>query len=303
LGETNKEDVLLSLDQLFTSQSLNSADLPGIFQKLKLKETWVEEALITSKTGKQFWANLAASKFLTEGKELNLLRINDITERVKAEEQIKLSLHEKEILIQEIHHRVKNNMAVISSLLHLQSGYIEDSSLIDVFKDSQSRIKSMALIHEKLYQSKTLALVEFESYIRELTRTILYSYSTGNAKVKIETHVENIYLDINSAVPCGLIVNELLSNACKHAFKGREEGLIDVAFLKKDDTFHLSVKDDGVGLPEGFSPENAKSLGMTLVYALSSQLNATIEYISGQSGTYFQITFKEKAKKNLLSER
>jgi|GEM_PF-979851 len=301
LGETNKDEVLNSLRQLFISETLCSIDLPGIFQQLKLKETWGEELLITSKSGKQFWANLAASKFISEGKELNLLRINDITERVKTEEQIKHSLHEKEILIQEIHHRVKNNIAVISSLLHLQSGYIEDPSLIDVFKDSQSRIKSMALIHEKLYQSKTLALVEFESYIRELTRTILYSYSPGDAKVRIENQIDNVYLDINSAVPCGLIVNELLSNACKHAFKGRTSGLIEVSFVKDGDMFKLEVKDNGIGLPPHFELENAKSLGMTLVYALTSQLNATIEFNSSSTGTCFRIAFKEKTKKNYLA--
>ncbi len=301
LGETNKEEVLNSLSQLFTSETLCSIDLSRIFQQLKLKETWVEELFITSKSGKRFWANLAASKFISEGKELNLLRINDITERVKTEEQIKHSLHEKEILIQEIHHRVKNNMAVISSLLHLQSGYIDDASLIDVFKDSQSRIKSMALIHEKLYQSKTLALVEFESYIRELTRTILYSYSPGDAKVKIENKIDNVYLDINSAVPCGLIVNELLSNACKHAFKGRSSGLIEVSFVKEGDRFELEVKDNGIGLPPHFELENAKSLGMTLVYALTSQLNATIVFESSSKGTCFKIEFKEKAKKNYLA--
>jgi two-component sensor histidine kinase len=179
--------------------------------------------------------------------------------------------------------------------LQLQSGYIKDPALVNVFRDSQSRIKSMALIHEKLYQSNTLAKVEMESYIRELARTLLSTYNSRNADIRINIQVEEVFLDINSAVPCGLIINEVISNACKHAFTGRDKGNIDIVFEKKGEQFHLVVKDDGVGMPDNTDFSKLKSLGMNLVQALASQLGATLE-IKTLSGVSFSIVFTEKVK-------
>lgn len=254
-----------------------------------------EEVEFANLKGDSFWGSLAATQFEQEGKKLILLRISDISVQKESEEQIIQALHEKEILIQEIHHRVKNNMAVISSLLQLQTGYIKDPSLIDVFKDSQSRIKSMALIHEKLYQSKTLAKVEMDSYVRELARTLLFTYNARRANIKINTFVDNVFLDINSAVPCGLIINEIVSNACKHAFVGRDEGHIEIRFTKENNQFRLELKDDGVGMPPDTDFSSFKSLGMNLVQALSSQLGATLE-INPVGGIKFTLTFAEKIK-------
>jgi PAS domain S-box-containing protein len=268
----------------------------NLFQKLK-EGNQADELEISDFQGENFWGSMAATLFSQEGKYLVLLRIADISAQKKSEEQIMQALHEKEILIQEIHHRVKNNMAVISSLLQLQTGYIKDPALVNVFKDSQSRIKSMALIHEKLYQSKTLAKVEMESYVRELTRTLLYTYSAQKANIQINTYVDNVYLDINSAVPCGLIINEIISNACKHAFVGRDTGKIDIYFSKHENQFQLEVKDNGVGMPEDTDFSNFKSLGMNLVQALSSQLGARLE-IKTTNGVSFSISFVEKVKPN-----
>ena len=253
------------------------------------------EIEIQNQAGAKIWGSLAANRFSVDEKGLILLRIADITIQKITEEQIKQNLHEKEILIQEIHHRVKNNMAVIYSLLQLQSGYIKDPALVNVFRDSQSRIKSMALIHEKLYQSNTLAKVEMESYIRELARTLLSTYNSRNADIRINIQVEEVFLDINSAVPCGLIINEVISNACKHAFTGRDKGNIDIVFEKKGEQFHLVVKDDGVGMPDNTDFSKLKSLGMNLVQALASQLGATLE-IKTLNGVSFSIVFTEKVK-------
>lgn len=253
------------------------------------------EIELISPDGTELWASLAAAQFVLEGRSLILLRIVDITAQKRSEEQIMLALHEKEILIQEIHHRVKNNMAVISSLLQLQTGYIKDPELINVFRDSQSRIKSMALIHEKLYQSKTLAKVEMESYIRELARTLLYTYNSRKTDISVNISADEVYLDINSAVPCGLIINEIISNACKHAFVGREKGSIDISFTNHSGQFQLLVKDDGIGMPEGTDFSRFNSLGMSLVNALSSQLGARLE-IQTQKGISYKITFAEKTK-------
>jgi PAS domain S-box-containing protein len=255
----------------------------------------VVEAEMLNLINQNFWGSLAATSFTQEGKHLILLRISDITEQKKSEEHIIMALHEKEILIQEIHHRVKNNMAVISSLLQLQSGYIKDPVLIDVFRDSQSRIKSMALIHEKLYQSKTLAKVEMESYIKELTRTLFFTYNSRTIDLHISTTVENVFLDINSAVPCGLIINEVISNACKHAFVGKEKGLIEIRFEKKNEQYELEIKDDGIGMPPNTDLSNLKSLGMNLVHALSAQLGAQLE-IRTQGGVCVKLAFVEKVK-------
>jgi PAS domain S-box-containing protein len=296
-GFDNKSDIRGPLSGLILSKQLKAEDILQQLRKMDVKNSWSVEAEILTPSGYTFWANMAATKFLLEGKEFYLLRISDISYQKQTEEQIKQSLHEKEILIQEIHHRVKNNMAVISSLLQLQSGYIKEPAMLEVLRDSQNRIKSMALIHEKLYQNSTLALIEFESYVKELAHTIMYSYSQQSAQILIEVHIKQINLDINAAVPCGLIINELLSNACKHAFVGRTVGRIDIYFEKNEDMFILTVKDDGVGLPSKDIVKSSKSLGMTLIQALTSQLNATME-IDINNGTCFKLTFKDKQKKS-----
>jgi PAS domain S-box-containing protein len=255
------------------------------------------EVEIVTEENTVIWGSLAATVFFQDGKNLMLLRIADVTLRKTSEDQIIQALHEKEILIQEIHHRVKNNMAVISSLLQLQTGYIKDPALINVFKDSQSRIKSMALIHEKLYQSKALAKVEMESYIKELTRTLLYSYNSRSADIQIITNIDNVYLDINSAVPCGLLINEIISNACKHAFVGKDKGTIHINFSKRENQFHLEMQDDGIGMPQNTNFSDFKSLGMNLVQALASQLGAQME-VKTSNGLGFYLTFIEKTKPN-----
>jgi PAS domain S-box-containing protein len=255
----------------------------------------VPEIQLQDSEGNAFWGSLAAARFAQDGTELILLRISDISPQKKSEEQILQTLHEKDILIQEIHHRVKNNMAVISSLLQLQTGYIKDPGLIDVFRDSQSRIKSMALIHEKLYQSKTLAKVEMESYIQELTRTLFYTYNSRHIDLRIDTRVDNVFLDINSAVPCGLIINEVISNACKHAFTGRDRGCIRIRFEKTGEQYNLEISDDGVGMPDGTDISSFKSLGMNLIEALSAQLGAHLE-IKTRGGVSIRVTFVEKVK-------
>lgn len=285
-----------SLSQLIRLKDENPTFWKDFFYQLKYVNP-TDEIELLDQLGGVLWGSLAATQFVQEGKNLILLRISNISVQKESEEQIIQALHEKEILIQEIHHRVKNNMAVISSLLQLQTGYIKDPNLIDVFKDSQSRIKSMALIHEKLYQSKTLAKVEMESYVKELARTLLYTYNSRKANIHIHTEVDNVFLDINSAVPCGLIINEIVSNACKHAFEGRDSGNIDIRFTKEGEQFRLELKDDGVGMPVNTDFFSFKSLGMNLIHALSSQLGAHLE-VQVEKGVKFILIFSEKMKPN-----
>ncbi|MBN2391899.1 MAG: PAS domain S-box protein [Anaerolineae bacterium] len=213
----------------------------------------------------------------------------EITERAQAEAKIKASLKEKEILLQEIHHRVKNNLQVISSLLNLQSQGIQDEKTLEVFQESQNRIRSMALIHEKLYRSSDLARVDFAEYIRNLASFLIRSYRSR--AVRLDLQAADIYLSIDNAVPCGLIVNELISNALKHAFVDGREGEIRVIMQQlADHQVRLVVRDNGVGLPKDADYMNTGSLGLQLVTMLVEQLDGTIE-IRNNVGAEFEIIF------------
>ena len=219
--------------------------------------------------------------------------IDDVTESKQAIEQIKSSLHEKEVLLKEIHHRVKNNMQVITSLLSLQSKTISDEKALAVFEDSQNRVKSMALIHETLYQSKDLSRIDFAEYLQKLVAHVSRSYRIRPNAIKINLKVNDVSLPIDTAVPCGLIINELASNALKYAFPADTKGEVNIMFARADDQYTLCVSDTGVGLPPDYDPEQSKSLGMKLVRMLTTQLNGEMECRNGV-GTTFQITFPEE---------
>ena len=215
----------------------------------------------------------------------------DITVRKQVENKLKASLKEKEVLLKEIHHRVKNNLQIISSLLRLQSGYIKDKQALEVFQDSQNRVRAMALIHENLYQTNDLAKIDFSEYIRKLTNNLVYCYQVNN--ININTKIEKILLNIDTAIPCGLIINELISNSIKHAFNNSEKGEIYVEFITlQTGKYSLSVGDNGVGAAENISLLKKQSLGLELVWNLVEQLEGTIVY-SSKLGTSFRITFAE----------
>jgi PAS domain S-box-containing protein len=225
----------------------------------------------------------------------------DITERVRAEEQIRVSLKEKEVLLQEIHHRVKNNLQVISSLLSLQSQRIQDASLLEMFHESQNRVRSMALIHEKLYRSPDLAQINFGEYIRELVSFLFRSYSASTRRISLKVQVDDVPLGIDSAVPCGLLLNELISNALKHAFPfplpGSEGATPDrpneiCVEVKRGDSGHLtmSVADNGRGFPAELDFRKSGSLGLQLVNMLVEQLDGNLD-LDSSHGTRVRITF------------
>ena len=215
----------------------------------------------------------------------------DITARKHVENKLKASLKEKEVLLKEIHHRVKNNLQIISSLLRLQCGYIKDKQALDIFQDSQNRVRAMALIHENLYQTKDLAKIEFSEYIRKLKNNLVRCYNIKN--IDIDTSIEKLYLKLDTAIPCGLIINELISNSMKHAFKNSDEGKIYVEFITlQKGKYSLSVSDDGIGVTENIDSLKKQSLGLELVWNLVEQLEGTIVYNS-KLGTSFRITFTE----------
>ena len=224
----------------------------------------------------------------------------DITERKYAADKIKTSLREKEVLLREVHHRVKNNMQVISSLLNLQAGYIKDAEALEMFKDCQNRVRSMALMHEKLYQSRNLASIDFSKYIRSLTNDLLRLYSVNTNAIKLKVDAGDALLDINTAIPCGLIINELISNSLKHAFPDSRNGKISIKLLSDNDNkYTLVVSDNGIGLPENLDFRNTESLGLQLVNTLTDQLHGTIE-VDGSGGTSVKIIFREQTTSDKL---
>lgn len=216
----------------------------------------------------------------------------DITARTQVENQLKASLKEKDVLLKEIHHRVKNNLQIISSLLRLQTKYIHDQQALDMFQDSHNRVQAMAMIHEKLYQSSNLATIEISDYIENLTNSLIRSYGV-NCNIKIHLKVDKIGLKINTAIPCGLIINELISNSIKHAFVDKDSGDIYVDFRKlPQNKYLLTVSDNGVGLPKDIEIQKNRSLGLQLVWNLVEQLEGTITF-NTSLGTLFTITFVE----------
>jgi PAS domain S-box-containing protein len=216
----------------------------------------------------------------------------DITERKEAEGQVRTSLREKDILLQEIHHRVKNNLQIISSLLKLQAGYIQDKSYADMFEESQNRIRSMAFVHERLYQGKDITSVASDEYIKDVVNALFRSYGVNPERITLKVDIGDVVLGISSAVPCGLIINELVSNALKFAFPQDRKGEIQVGLHPTDkDEILLTVSDNGVGMPEDLDHEDAKSLGLKLVKILTDQIGGRLQ-INRNEGTKFQIKFR-----------
>ncbi|MDD5154318.1 MAG: histidine kinase dimerization/phosphoacceptor domain -containing protein [Desulfovibrionales bacterium] len=232
--------------------------------------------------------------FQNEEGEWLIAEVNvDITERKRAEEQIRASLREKEVLLKEIHHRVKNNLQVISSLLRLQSQYVQDKGDVEIFKESQNRIKSMALVHEKLYQSKDLASINFHEYVSLLVNGLFRSYGVNTDKITLKTDIEDIMLGVDVAIPCGLIINELVSNSLKYAFPEDKEGGIKITLRTLDEgAMELTVADNGVGLPGDWDLTNSGSLGLKLVKILTDQIDGQID-LDRSEGTKFRIDFKK----------
>ena len=199
---------------------------------------------------------------------------------------------QKEMLLKEIHHRVKNNLMIISSLLNLQSRYIKDKESQEIFKESQNRAQSMALIHQRLYQSTDLKNIDFKEYITTLANDLYRTYVDDTSRVSLTLNIDECRIDINTAIPLGLILNELITNSMKHAFPGNEKGTINIDFKKNDDKYILIVSDDGVGFPEDLDYQKTDSLGLQLVNNLTDQISGELE-LDTTRGTTFKITFKE----------
>lgn len=266
---------------------------------------FASQVIENSSSGIDQYYLVAAQKY-QQGKAAVSVGI-DITERKQAEEKLLASLREKEVMLKEIHHRVKNNLQIVSSLLKLQSGYIKDSEALSLFKDSYNRVRSMALIHEKLYRSSDLARIDASEYIPNLVANLCSAYGVYSGQIQVKIEVAQITLDIDTAIPCGLIINELVSNSLKYAFPQSKQGLVNINFklneaqistltpqqteLSEDRVMCvLTVADNGIGLPADFDLETTDSLGLQLVFNLTEQLGGTIK-VNGNQGTFYEISF------------
>ena len=252
------------------------------------------ECRFVKQDGESRWAIISAGLIELMGKPAGILTLIDVTDARQAEEQVRSSLAEKEILLKEIHHRVKNNLQIVSTLLELQSDYITDDDSLKFFRESQDRIRSMALVHEKLYKTKDFSLIDFQGYIESLTNYLFRSYITDPKQVVFSVAAGNVALGIDDAIPCGLIINELVSNSLKYAFPEGRQGGIAVNFQAEDQGWIvLTVADNGIGLPDGLDFTDTETLGLQLVNMLVKQLRGVVA-LRNDHGAVFTIKFKCK---------
>jgi len=301
-GYSHEEAMAQSIEKILTPESLEviMQVLKIELEKEHIEGTDPDRSVILEleyhhKDGSTVWGEVK-SRFIrdNQGNPIGIHGVTrDISERKAANEALKSSLSEKETLLKEIHHRVKNNLQVISGLLNLQALHIDDEKARSIYKESQNRVISMALIHEALYQARDLARVDFSSYIRELCENLFLSYGAREDKIKLVMDTDEVEMVVDTAIPCGLIINELISNALKHAFPRGRAGTVQVRFTQEGSKeYRLTVSDDGVGLPDDFDIRNSKTLGLQLVSSLVEQLSGSIDY-TVKDGTVFTIAFRE----------
>ncbi|MCK5059065.1 MAG: PAS domain S-box protein [Candidatus Aminicenantes bacterium] len=252
------------------------------------------EYTITNKEGKKIAVEITSTLLEFKGKPKGLMVVGrDISERKKAEKRIKNSLKEKEVLLKEIHHRVKNNMQIISSLLSLQEMTLKDRTVQKMFRESQIRIRSMSLIHDKLYRSKDLTRINIGEYIDDLVIDLFRAYDIKPTSVTLENQVEKIYFDLDTAIPCCLIINELIANSLKHAFPGGK-GHITVSLSEnRSDKYTLIIRDNGIGYPENYDYQDAQTLGFQLVPMFVKKLHGIMK-AGSPGGAETKITFEIK---------
>jgi PAS domain S-box-containing protein len=217
----------------------------------------------------------------------------DITEQKKYQEQLKQSVKEKKVLLEEIHHRVKNNLAIISGMLQLQAFEAENEEIRNALNDGQLRIQSIGIVHELLYQSENFVDISFEEYISKLIETIKNTLPFNHQHIDVEVDTGDVLLDINQAIPTAILINELVTNAYKHAFDDNRSGTIEILLKKSDQEISIIVRDDGKGLPEDFSVGDHASIGMNLIETLTNQLDGELFYTSDR-GTEFKVVFENK---------
>ncbi len=293
----------------YKENELTGQEIPIIIQdELNFKGAWIDDLIekgsveniektYLSKDGRKIPVLFSGAVMYDDNDDVQgiVCVARDMTDRKQAEEQMRESLREKEVLLKEIHHRVKNNLSSILGLLYVaaNTGEVDDNNAIGLLVESQNRIRSMAMIHEQLYESDNLAKIDFGKYLNNFAEILKQSYRDYKSRVTIEIEATDIWLDINKAVPCGLLIHELVVNSFKHAFPENREGEIDIkVFSKHNNEFTLIVKDNGIGMDKVANLQNAESMGLQLIDGLVKQLAGEYEFISDH-GIMFQGNFKE----------
>jgi PAS domain S-box-containing protein len=257
-------------------------------------QTFSYEFRCVRPSGEVRWVHASAAPLLYMGRVIGFVGTDDdITELMAARAQTEASLREKEAMLKEIHHRVKNNLQVVSSLLNLQASHLKDSEARAMLTDTQGRVRAMALVHEKLYQSSDLFRVSFDEFVRSLVSDVCHALGAEERQISTTVDVSGVRLAIDTAIPCGLLINELVTNAVKHAFPGARSGQVHVR-LSRDDSgrLELLVCDNGVGLPPNLNPRQAGTLGLDLVFTFANQLGADVQ-VHRDSGTTFLFSFAD----------
>lgn len=294
LGYEQEEFVGQHSSRLFTPEDMAAGEAERELETTRATGHAQDERWHVRKDGSRFFASGVLTAIQDESGRLRGFAkiMRDVTERQAAEERIRSSLAEKETLLKEIHHRVKNNLQVITSLLKLQSDAVRDPQAIELFDEMYGRVRSIAAIHEMLYRSDNLARLDFGAYLQKITQDLIAFYRVDPQKIRVHTNVHSAFLDITQAVPCGLIVNELITNSLKHAFVDNRPGLIQVSLVKNEREVELTVADNGVGLPLEIEPGQAVSMGLQLVYLLVDQIQGKL-VIDRSQGTRVAIRFAQ----------
>jgi PAS domain S-box-containing protein len=251
------------------------------------------ESKFVTKEGEERWLAVSAGLVEYRGRPAGIASLLDITESKRSEELLRGTLAEKTILLKEVHHRVKNNLQIISALLDLQSESIHDEQSRICFQYSQDRIRSMALVHEHLYRSRDFASIDFADYIENLAAYLFNSYRSDLGRISLKVNADNIVLGIDMSIPCGLIINELISNSLKHAFPDDRQGEVTIELSAGTDGWiNLSVADTGVGFPSGIDIANVRTLGLRIVGMLVKQVRGRIE-MRNDNGAYCMVRFRD----------
>lgn len=296
LGEGLREVIGATKDK--PAQNPNQQERPDLIKNVLANgQIMKREDKLTSRNGKAIWLDSTFMPLYEEGGGAYAVLgvAHDITDRKTMETQIESSLREKEYLLKEIHHRVKNNLQVISSLLSMQARKTDDPKVKDTLTDSQNRVKSIALVHEKLYQSKSLDRIEYGDYLTKIVTYLLESFNVNPAQVSWKANAKDVYVSIDQAVPCSLIINEMITNSLKYAFPQGRKGEITISFTLEDHNYILDYRDNGVGVPPGANLERAGSLGMQLINGLTRQLDGKLS-IETAAGVHYTIIFPQKQK-------
>jgi len=277
--EDKKHEARKLIDELKTVRQVDSMETRRLTKDGRILDVWFTVTKLVDENGTM------RAVATTE---------RDVTEQRRTTAELKKALREKELLIKEIHHRVKNNLIGIQGLLRLPLKHIRDEDAKVYFRESANRVKSMSMIHERLYRTHDLSSINVAEYLYSLGRMLLDFYKIGEDRINLEYSIPDMSLDVEKMIPCGLIVNELITNAIKYAFPDGREGSIRIAFYKDSkEGYVLEVADDGIGLPGDFTVYQTESLGMQLVTSLVKQLNGSLE-VSGSRGTEFRIQFGER---------